>query len=69
MTEFEHIISTGKGPLTQARMQDNGRNLPQGDDDELRVLCSILDVVCDDGNIPEVESGIDLVHEVQRRWL
>ena len=28
-----------------------------------------LDVVCDDGNVSEVEGGIDLVHDVQRRGL
>eukprot|EP00428_Durinskia_dybowskii_P065473 CAMPEP_0170384264 /NCGR_PEP_ID=MMETSP0117_2-20130122/15907_1 /TAXON_ID=400756 /ORGANISM="Durinskia baltica, Strain CSIRO CS-38" /LENGTH=213 /DNA_ID=CAMNT_0010640005 /DNA_START=219 /DNA_END=860 /DNA_ORIENTATION=- len=39
--------------------------IPQGDDDELGILRSLFDVVCDDGDVPEVQSGIDLIHEVQ----
>ncbi|GMR33950.1 hypothetical protein PMAYCL1PPCAC_04145, partial [Pristionchus mayeri] len=38
----------------------------QRDDDELRVLRTILDVVADDGDVSEVERRIDLVHHVQR---
>lgn len=45
------------------------KRLPQGNDDELRVLRSVLNVVCDNGNIPEVQRGVNLVHEVQWRWL
>jgi hypothetical protein len=39
------------------------------DNDELRVLRPVLDVVRDDGNVSEVESRIDLVHKVQGRGL
>ena len=40
-------------------------DIPQGDDDELRVLRTVFDVVGDDGDVAEVKSGIDLVHKVQ----
>ena len=43
--------------------------IPQGDDDELCVLGPVLDVVGDDGDVTEVQGSINLVHEVQRRWL
>jgi hypothetical protein len=39
--------------------------VPQGYDDELCVFSPIFDVVRDDGDVPEVESRVDLVHEVQ----
>ena len=39
------------------------------DDDELRVARSLLDVVADDAHVAEVERGVDLVHDVQRRGL
>ena len=39
--------------------------IPQGYDDELRVFSPIFDVVCDNGDVPEVESRVDLVHEIQ----
>jgi hypothetical protein len=41
----------------------------KGDNDELGVLCPVFDVVCDDGDIAEIQSSIDLIHEVKRRWL
>lgn len=37
---------------------------PERDDDELSVLRTVLDVVGNDGDVAEVKSGIDLVHEV-----
>jgi hypothetical protein len=43
--------------------------VPEGNDDELRILGSVLDVVRDDGHVPEVQRCIDLVHEVQRGGL
>ena len=39
--------------------------IPQGYDDELRVFSPIFDVVCHNGDVPEVESGVNLVHEIQ----
>ena len=39
--------------------------VPQGYDDELRIFSPIFDVICDNGDVPEVESRVDLVHEVQ----
>ena len=44
-------------------------DIPQGDDDELRVLRTVLDVVGDDGDVAEIQRGIDLVHEIERRRL
>jgi hypothetical protein len=43
--------------------------VPEGDDDELRVLRPVLDVVRDDRNVPEIQRGIDFVHKVQRSRL
>ncbi|RUS83430.1 hypothetical protein EGW08_008802, partial [Elysia chlorotica] len=43
--------------------------VPQRDNDELSILLSHLDVVGYDGNILEVEGGIDLVHDVERGGL
>ena len=39
------------------------------DDDELCVFSALLDVVGHDGNVLEIQGGIDLVHHVQRRRL
>lgn len=41
----------------------------QGDDNELSVPCSLFDVVAHYRNVFEVESGIDLVHDVEWRGL
>jgi len=43
--------------------------VPQGYDDELCVFSPIFDVVRDNGDVPEVESRVDLVHEIQRGGL
>ena len=40
--------------------------LPEGNDDELRVLRSVLNVVRDDRHVPEIQRGVDLIHKVQR---
>ena len=42
---------------------------PKGDDDELSVLGPLLDIVGHDGDVLEVEGGVDLVHDVERRRL
>ena len=39
----------------------------QRDDDELGVAGALLDVVAYDGHVLEVQGGVDLVHDVQRR--
>ena len=52
--------------MRTTRMHDNA---PKRDDDELRVLRPILDIVRNDGHVPEIQRGVDLVHEVQRRRL
>ena len=38
---------------------------PQGYDYELRVLGPLLDIVGHDGDVLEVEGGVDLVHDVE----
>lgn len=43
--------------------------VPEGDDDELCVLGPVLDVVRNDRYVPEIQSSIDFVHEVQRGGL
>lgn len=45
------------------------RSLPKRNDDELGIFCPVLDVVGDDRHITEVKGSVNLVHEVQRRWL
>lgn len=40
---------------------------PQRNDDELGVAGALFDVVADDGHVLEIQSGVDLVHDVQRR--
>lgn len=59
---FYHIVlSSGK------EWQEQGvTNIPQRDDDELRVLGPIFDVIGDDGYVPEIERSVDLVHKVKR---
>lgn len=52
--------------MRTTRMHDNA---PKRDDDELRVLRPILDIIRDDRHVPEIQRGVDLVHEVQRRRL
>lgn len=34
-------------------------------DNELCILCPFLDVRSNDGNVPEIQSGIDFVHDVE----
>lgn len=41
----------------------------KGDDDELRRLCLGLDIIGNNRHVLEVQRGINLVHEVQRRGL
>ncbi len=41
----------------------------KGDDDKLRVLRPVLDIVRNDGDIAKIQSSINLVHEVEWRWL
>jgi len=43
--------------------------IPQGDDNELGILRPVLDVIGYNGNIPEVERSVNLVHEIQWRRL
>lgn len=39
------------------------------DDDKLSVASALLDIVCDDRDIPEIQCCIDFIHEIQRSWL
>ncbi len=41
------------------------KNLPQRDDDKLGIFRAILDVVGNNRDVPEVQSCIDFIHEVQ----
>ena len=43
--------------------------IAERDDDELRVLRPIFDVVRNNRDISEVEGSVNLVHEIQRRRL
>lgn len=44
-------------------------DIPKRNDDKLGVLGAVLDVIGDDGNIPEIERCVNLVHEVKRSRL
>jgi len=35
----------------------------------LSVASALLYIVCDDRDVPEVQSGIDFIHEIKRGWL
>lgn len=63
MAQLEHIIPIRQYLVLAAPETAGG--LPERNDDELRVLRSVFDIVCNDGNVTEVERGVDLVHEVQ----
>lgn len=41
----------------------------QGDHNELTVLCSLLDEVPNHGSVFEVQSSINLIHEINSIWL
>ena len=41
----------------------------KGDDNKLGVLRPVFNVVRDDRDIAKIQSSIDLVHEIKRRWL
>ena len=43
--------------------------VPERNDDELRILSSVLDVVRNDRYVPKIQCGVDLIHEVQRGGL
>ena len=43
--------------------------IPEGDDDELRILGPIFDIVGHDRDIAEIKCSVDLVHEIQRSGL
>ena len=53
----------------QQPSNSKGKGEPERDDDELGVARALPDVVADDGDVLEVERGVDLVHDVQRRGL
>ena len=42
---------------------------PKGDDDELSVPSSLLDVVGHDWDVLEIQGGVDLIHDVERGGL
>lgn len=43
--------------------------IPQRNNNELRVLSSLLDIRRDDGHVSEIQSRVNLIHDVQRRRL
>lgn len=56
-------------PSDYQQKRGEQRFLPEGNDDELCVLGSVFDVVRDDGHVPEIQRGVDFVHEIQRGGL
>ena len=57
-----------KGMSARAVGGSGGSNpsgfLPERNNDELRVLRSVLDVVRDNRHVPEIQRSVDLVHKV-----
>ncbi len=43
-----------------------GNVIAERDHDELGILRPLLDVMGDDADVPEVQSGIDLIHHIER---
>ena len=43
--------------------------IPEGNNNKLSILGALLDIRRDDGDIPEIQRGIDLIHDVQRGGL
>lgn len=66
VTKFEHVVAVPRCFSHHVPRLYTRTDPPEGDDDELCVLRTILDVVSDDGYIPEVKSSVNLVHEVER---
>lgn len=66
MTQLEHVVSV----LALAAVRCSGRRIiPQRNDDKLRVLRAVFDVVRDNRYVAEVKCRINLVHEVERSRL
>jgi hypothetical protein len=42
------------------------KTLPEADNDELSILCSLLDIVCHNGHVLEVQGGVNFIHHVER---
>ena len=61
VAELEHIISEVPMSLGNSSAATDS---PQGDNDELSVLRSVLDIVRHNGNVTEVEGSVNLVHKV-----
>ena len=55
----------GVGYVRSSAGKKRTGSVPERNYDELRVLGSILDVVRDDRHVPEIQRGVDLVHEIQ----
>ena len=61
VAELEHIVS--EVPMSLSNLSA-ATDSPQGDNDELSVLRSVLDIVRHNGNVTEVEGSVNLVHKV-----
>lgn len=65
--ELEHILDLVKVVSELYKLIEQlETHVAKRDDDELSILCSIFDVVGDNRYVPEIESSIDFVHEVER---
>lgn len=65
----EATASVSKSSFSDGEREESGTYVAQRDADELAVLGALLDVVRDDRHVLEVEGGVDLVEEVERRRL
>lgn len=70
MAQFKHIVSVIPCSVSGKGCEARGvTNVPQRDDDELRILGPIFNVIGDDGHVPEIERSVDLVHKIKRSRL
>lgn len=68
VTQFEHVIPSDEmsKPFNSFMRM---KNVPERDDDKLRILSSVLDVVGNYGDVTEVQRSVNLVHKVERSGL
>lgn len=71
MTELEHVVSKRDDDAANATSNQlcSRPTLRVISRSQLGCLGLRLDIVGNDRDVTEVQSRIDLVHEVQRRWL
>ena len=65
VAEFEHVVAVVRPRSTCDSGIHCKGHIPERDDDELCILGPVFDVVGDNRYVSEVQSRVDLVHEVE----